>query len=159
MLAQYNKAIVLWRSRMQKTTALPTAETEYYSASEIAVEIIHPRNLIRNMALPQDDDAPVYEDSTACTLSSVVVNVQSISTCASTSHMKLFRTDNMRLIRVPTRTGEQLADIFAKAQPLLLSNWTHGWKSEAERTLEPPEGGEGQYSKILSGTAPEHLQG
>jgi hypothetical protein len=39
-LARYNKSIVLWRSRMQKTIALSTAEAQYYSASEIAVEIM-----------------------------------------------------------------------------------------------------------------------
>jgi hypothetical protein len=50
---------------MQKTIALSTVEGEYYSASEIAVEIIHLRNLIRNMGLPQEDDSPVYEDNTA----------------------------------------------------------------------------------------------
>ncbi len=51
---------------MQKTMALSTAEVEYYSASEMAVEIIYLRNLIRNMGLPQEDDTPVYEDDTAC---------------------------------------------------------------------------------------------
>ncbi len=68
LLARYNKSIVLWRSRMQKTIALSTAEAEYYSASEIAVrvEIIYLRNLIRNMGLPQEGDTPVYEDNTAC---------------------------------------------------------------------------------------------
>jgi hypothetical protein len=59
-----NKFIVLWRSRTQKTIALSTSEAEYYSSSVIAVEIIHLRNLIRNMDLPQDDDTPVYEDNT-----------------------------------------------------------------------------------------------
>ncbi len=48
---------------MQKTIALSTAEAEYYSASEIAVEIIYIRNLIRNIGLPQKDDTPVYEDN------------------------------------------------------------------------------------------------
>ncbi len=66
LLARYNKSIVLWRSRMQKTIALSTAEAEYYSASEIAVEIIYLRNLTRNMSLPQEDDTPVYEDNTGC---------------------------------------------------------------------------------------------
>ncbi len=51
---------------MQKTIALLTAEAEYYSASEVAVEIIYLRNLIRNMGLPQEDDTPVYQDNTAC---------------------------------------------------------------------------------------------
>ncbi len=66
LLARYNKSIVLWRSRMQKTIALSTAEAEYYSASDVAVEIIYLRNLIRNMGLPQEDDTSVYEDNTAC---------------------------------------------------------------------------------------------
>jgi hypothetical protein len=66
LLARYNKSIVLWRSRMQNSIALSTAEAEYYSASEIAVEIIYLRNLIRNMGLPQENDTPVYEDNTAC---------------------------------------------------------------------------------------------
>jgi hypothetical protein len=65
LLARYKKSIVLWRSRMQKTIAQSTAEAEYYSASEIAVEIIYPRNLIRNMGVPQEDVTPVYEDNTA----------------------------------------------------------------------------------------------
>jgi hypothetical protein len=55
-------AVVLWRSRMQKTIALSTAEAEYYSASDIAVEIIFLRNLIRNMGLPQEDDTVWYDD-------------------------------------------------------------------------------------------------
>jgi hypothetical protein len=51
---------------MQKKIALSTAEAEYYSASEIAVEIMYLRNLIRNMGLPQEEDTSMYEDSTAC---------------------------------------------------------------------------------------------
>jgi hypothetical protein len=66
LLARYNKSIVLWRSRMQKTIALSTAEAEYYAASEIAIEIIYLRDLLKNMGFPQADDTPVYEDNTAC---------------------------------------------------------------------------------------------
>jgi hypothetical protein len=43
-----------------------TAEEEYYAASEIAIEIIHLRNLLHNMGFPQGDDTPVYKDNTAC---------------------------------------------------------------------------------------------
>jgi hypothetical protein len=66
LLARYNKSVVMWRSRMPQTIALSTAEAEYYSASEIAVEIIYPRNLIGNMGLLQEDDTPVHEDNTTC---------------------------------------------------------------------------------------------
>ncbi len=51
---------------MQKTIALSIAEAEYYSASEIAAEIIYLRNLIRNLGLPPEDNTPVYDDNTAC---------------------------------------------------------------------------------------------
>ncbi len=66
LFALYNKFIVLWRSRMQKSSVLSTAEVEYYSVSDIAVEIIYLRNLIRNIGLPQEDGTPMYEDHTAC---------------------------------------------------------------------------------------------
>ncbi len=47
LLAQYNKSIVLWGSKMQNTIAtLSTAGAEYYSASKMAVETIYLRNLI-----------------------------------------------------------------------------------------------------------------
>jgi hypothetical protein len=43
MLMLYNKSPILWKSKMQKTTALSTAEAEYYSASTSAVEILYLR--------------------------------------------------------------------------------------------------------------------
>ena len=46
ILARNNKAIVLWRSKLQKTNSLSTADAEYYAASEIAIEIIYLRNLL-----------------------------------------------------------------------------------------------------------------
>jgi len=51
---------------MQKMVALSTAEAEYYSASEMAVETIYLRGLLPNMQLPEDDNTPVYEDNAAC---------------------------------------------------------------------------------------------
>ena len=33
MVMLYNKSPIMWKSKMQKTTALSTAEAEYYSAS------------------------------------------------------------------------------------------------------------------------------
>jgi hypothetical protein len=51
-LARYNKSIVLWRSKLQKTIALSTAEAEYYAAPEIASEIIYLHNLLHSMGFP-----------------------------------------------------------------------------------------------------------
>jgi hypothetical protein len=66
LLARYNCTPILWRSKMQKTVALSTAEAEYYSASEMAVETIYLRGLLLNMRLPEDDDTPIFEDNAAC---------------------------------------------------------------------------------------------
>ena len=59
---------------MQKTFALSTTEVEYYSASEISVEIIYLRNLIQNMGSPQEDDTPVYGDNNLSLLSKDALN-------------------------------------------------------------------------------------
>ena len=116
---------------MQKTIALSTAEAEYYSASEMAVEwqfysasemaveIIYLRNLIRNMGLPQDDDTPVYEDNTA----GIEWGNHIIGGRECAKHINIrkhfaheaIQNRHMRLIRVST--DEQLADIFTKALP------------------------------------------
>ena len=41
LLARYNGAPILWRSKMQKMVALSSAEAEYYSASDMAVETVY----------------------------------------------------------------------------------------------------------------------
>ncbi len=51
---------------MQKTVALSSAEAEFYSASEMAVEIIYLRNLLNNMRFAAGDSTTVFEDKTAC---------------------------------------------------------------------------------------------
>ena len=66
LLARFNHGIVKWRSKMQKTVSLSTAEAEYYAASEITIEIIYLSNLLENMGIAEKPDTPVYEDNTAC---------------------------------------------------------------------------------------------
>ena len=39
----YNKSPIMWKSKMQKTTALSTAEAEYYSASTAGCEVLYLR--------------------------------------------------------------------------------------------------------------------
>jgi hypothetical protein len=53
---------------MQKTTALSTAEAEYYSASSSAAEILYLRDLPDRVGFVQQAPTPVYyyEDNTAC---------------------------------------------------------------------------------------------
>ena len=41
LLARYNRSLLMWRCKMQKTVALSTAEAEYYSVSGMAIEMIY----------------------------------------------------------------------------------------------------------------------
>ena len=58
MMARYNKGLILWKSKMQKTVSLSTAEAEYYAASEMAIEVIYLRNLLANMGFPEKAQYP-----------------------------------------------------------------------------------------------------
>ena len=40
MVMLYSKLLIMWKSKMQKTTALSTAEAEYYSASAAGFEVL-----------------------------------------------------------------------------------------------------------------------
>ena len=62
----YNRSPISWRSKLQKTIALSTAEAEYYSASTAAVEVIYLRYLLRSMGFAPKSWTPVYEDNNAC---------------------------------------------------------------------------------------------
>ena len=56
----------MWRSKLQKTTALSMAEAEYYSVSTAATEVLYLRNPLKRMGFVQLQPTPVYEDNTAC---------------------------------------------------------------------------------------------
>jgi hypothetical protein len=51
---------------MQKTVFLFSVEAGYYSALEMAIEIIYLCNLLGNMGLQQGDNTVVFEDNTVC---------------------------------------------------------------------------------------------
>ena len=65
-LGFYNRSPTHWRSKMQKTTALLTAEAEYYSASWAAAEVLYLRDLLDRMGFAQQAPTPAYADKTAC---------------------------------------------------------------------------------------------
>ncbi len=62
----YNQAPIMWRFKMQKTTALSTAEAEYYSASTAGSDVLYLRKLLDQLGFTQQPPTPVYEDNTAC---------------------------------------------------------------------------------------------
>ena len=115
---------MLWRSKLQKTISLSTAEAKYYAVSEIAIEIIYLRNLLHNMGFPQGDDtlvSPVYEVSTACIQRGNHIiggreRAKHIDIRKHFAHEEI-QNRHMRLIRV--LTTDQLADIFTKALTMI----------------------------------------
>ncbi len=64
-LCLYNRSQVLWRSKLQTTTALSTAKAEYYLASTAATEVLYLRNLLERKDFAQTQQTLVYEDNTA----------------------------------------------------------------------------------------------
>ncbi len=62
----YSRAPISWRSKLQKTVVLSTAEAEYNAASSAAVEVIYLRYLLRSMGFAPKKWTPVYEDNNAC---------------------------------------------------------------------------------------------
>jgi hypothetical protein len=49
MLMLYNKSQISWKSKLQKTTALSTAEAEYYSASTADMKVLYLRYLLERL--------------------------------------------------------------------------------------------------------------
>ena len=121
LLARYNRGLILWRSKMQKTVALSSAEAEYYTASEMAIEIIYLCNLLANMWLPQLDNTAVFEDNTACIEWSNHVmggreRAKHIDIRKHFAH-EAVQNDHMRLFKIPTEY--QLADLLTKGLNLI----------------------------------------
>jgi hypothetical protein len=50
----YNKSLITWKSRMQKTTALSSAEAEYYSAASAGCEVLYLRALLDSLGFEQE---------------------------------------------------------------------------------------------------------
>ena len=64
-LMLYNKAPIMWKSKMQKTTApsLSTAEAEYHAASTAGIEVLYLSKLLERVGFAQASPTPVYEDN------------------------------------------------------------------------------------------------
>ncbi len=105
---------------MQKSTALSTAEAEYYSAavsaSTAATEVLYIRNLIDNMGSAEQKPAPVCEDNTACLKwgNNVIGGRERAKHIDLRKHFEheVIQNGRMKLARVST--ASQLADILTK---------------------------------------------
>jgi hypothetical protein len=67
MVMLYTKSPIMWKSKMQKTTALSMAEAVYYSASAAGCEALYLLTLLDRLGFKQKKPTPIYEDNTACT--------------------------------------------------------------------------------------------
>ena len=112
----YNRSPISWRSKLQKTIALSTAEAEYYSASTAAVEVIYLRYLLRSMGFAPKSWTPVYEDNNACIewSNNIIGGRERAKHIDIRKHFahEAVQNGHLRLIRVDT--SKQLADIFTK---------------------------------------------
>jgi hypothetical protein len=97
------------------TTALSTAEAEYYSAATAATEVLYLR-LLENMGFAQPGPTPMYEDNTACIEwgNRVIVARERAKHTDIWKHLarQVIHNGHMKLIRVAT--ANQLADILTK---------------------------------------------
>ena len=112
----HNKSPISWKSKMQKTTALSTAEAEYYSASTAAMEVLYLRYLLERLDFTQQKPTPIYEDNSACIEwgNNVIGRRERAKHIDIRKHFahKVIQNGEMRLIKVPT--SAQLADILTK---------------------------------------------
>ncbi len=112
-LMLYNQAPIMWRSKMQKTTALSTAVAEYYSASTAGSDVLY---LLDQLGFIQQSPTPVYEDNTACIEwgNNVISGWERAKHIDIRKHFahEVIQNGEMRLVRVPT--SSQLADILTK---------------------------------------------
>ena len=117
----YNKSPIMWKSKMQKTTALSTAKAEYYSASAAGCEVLYLQTLLDRLGFKQKKPTPIYEDNTAC----IKWDNNDIGRRERAKHIgirkhfahKVIQNGAMWLIEV--LTAQQMADILTKGLHLL----------------------------------------
>jgi hypothetical protein len=106
----------MWKSEMQKTTALSTAETKYYSASMAGCEVLYLRDLLHRLGFTQKRPTPIYEDNTACIEwgNNVIGERERAKHIDIRKHFahEVIQNGQMRLVKVPTVS--QMADILTK---------------------------------------------
>jgi hypothetical protein len=111
MLMLYNKPPISWKSKMQKTTALSTAEAKYYSASTAAMEVWYLRYLMERLDFAQQKPTLHYEDNLACiewgnNVIGCDENGPSTLTSGSTSRTKSSRTVKCSLSKSQPRPSQ-----------------------------------------------------
>ncbi len=102
----YKKVQIMWKLKMQKTTAFSTAEAEYCSSSLAGTEILYLRVLLERHGLAQKMPTPVYADNTSCIKWGNIViggleRAKHIDISKHSTH-EVFKSGEMKLIKVLT---------------------------------------------------------
>ena len=63
-----NGGAVAWRSKLQASVSMSTAEAEFIAASSTATEVVWLRRILHDLGASQHDATPLYEDNNACIL-------------------------------------------------------------------------------------------
>jgi hypothetical protein len=120
LMAQYNRGQVQWKSKMEKSVELSSAEAEYYLASKMAIEIIYLSTLLVDIKLRQSDYTLVFEDNTACIewANHVVGGLERAKHIDIRKHFahEAVQNGHMRLYKIATEF--QLVDKLTKALQL-----------------------------------------
>ena len=120
-LFRYNGCPISWKSKLQKTISLSTAEAEYYSASTATTEGIWLRDTVRALGFARQGPTPLYEDNTACIEwgNNVIGGRERAKHIDIRKHYayEAIQLGHVRLVRVST--ANQLADVLTKGLPPL----------------------------------------
>ncbi len=91
---------------MQQTTAISTAEAEYYSASMAGCEVLYRRDLLQRLGFTQKRPTPIYEDNTTCIKwgNNVISRRERAKHIDIRKHFahKVIQNRQMLLVKVPT---------------------------------------------------------
>ncbi len=112
MVMLYNKSPIMWKSKMQKTTELSTAEAEYYSALLAGCELLYllRLTLLDRLGFKQKKPTPIHEDNAACIEwgNNVIGGRERAKHIDIRKHFahEVIQNGAMRLIKVPTAHPE-----------------------------------------------------
>ena len=110
-----NNAAIAWRSVLQKSQALSSAEAEYMALCAAAQGAAWLKQLLSELGMPQNDPIPVLEDNTACiSMASKDAVSQRVKHIDIRYHFvrDVIRSGVISLVYCPT--ARQAADILTK---------------------------------------------
>jgi len=115
-----NNAAISWRSKVQSTVALSTAESEFDAVCEATREVRYLRNLLQELGFDQDKPTVIYEDNQPC----IALALNPVTSSGRTRHAALrfhfvregIADKTLQLVYCPT--SDMVADGLTKPLPL-----------------------------------------